>query len=152
MTVSNQIPEPLSIIGGMAKKIQNNLTSELHDQFSWKIRFPKNLPIEYEVVEDEYGEEDVRILNPTTMAVINSDNLRTRCRFYVNVDENSVWLLPEKQYELGKDYVFIATYYDSKNQKKEICLAFTLSDEHTMRTFDTKTSIEILSAITSGRK
>ena len=117
-----------------------------------EIRFPKTLPIDYEVVEDEYGEEDIRILNPTTMAVINSDNLRTRCRFYVNVDENSVWLLPEKQYELGKDYVFIATYYDSKNQKKEICLAFTLSDEHTMRTFDTKTSIEILSAITSGRK
>lgn len=148
--MNNQTPEPFHIIGGMAKKIKNNLKSELHDQFCWKIRFPKNMPVDYEIVEED-DEDDVRIINPTTMAVINSDLLRTRCKFYVDVNENSVWLLPEKQYELGKDYFFVATYYDSKNQYKEICIAFTLTSEHTLRTFDQKTSKEKLGVLTGTK-
>ena len=117
-------PEALQIVGDMADKIKNNVKEQVQ-QFSWKLAFPK------EVVVDEIPTEDIMILNKRLK--------RLRTEFLVFPKENAISIVPQTPYKPGAEYFFWAKY-----KSKEICIAFVVTEENEMQTFDQKTSMDKL--------
>ena len=116
--------EVLNIVGDMADKIKNNVKQQVQ-QFSWKLTFPK------EVVVDDIPAERIMILNKQTK--------RLRTEFVVYPRENAILVSPQTPYKPDEEYFFWAKY-----KKKEICIAFTVSEDHELKTSDQKASIEKL--------
>ena len=117
-------PEALHIVGDMADKITNNVKEQVQ-QFSWKLKFPK------EVVVGEIPTEGLMILNKTLK--------RLRTEFVVFPKENAISIVPQTPYKPGAEYFFWAKY-----KTKELCIAFTLNEDHEMHTFDQKASMDKL--------
>lgn len=116
--------DSLHIVGDMASKIKNNVKEQIQ-QFSWKLKFPK------EVVVKEISTESVMILNRSLK--------RLRTEFIISPRENAISIVPQTPYKPDVEYFFWAKY-----RRKEICIAFSVTEDHEMRTFDQKTSMEKL--------
>lgn len=124
--MNNQMnnPDALLIVGDMADKIKNNVKEHVQ-QFSWKLAFPKD------VVVDEIPTEDIMILNK------NLKRLRTE--FVVFPKENAISISPHTPYKPGTEYFFCAKY-----KNKEVCIAFVVTADRQMQTFDQKSSMDKL--------
>jgi len=118
----------LEIVGDMADKIKNNVKEELHF-FSWKLTFPKELQV------DTIPEKGIMILNQQMK--------RVRTEFTINPKENSIKIAPAHPYKPREVYFF----YAKCQRKKEICIAFVMTEDNKMQTFDQKTSREKMTAI-----
>ena len=116
----------LHIIGDMADKIKNNITEQTQ-QFSWKLTFPK------EVAVEGIPTDGIMILNKSLK--------RLRCEFATYPKENALLISPQTSYKVGQEYFFWLKY-----KKKEICIAFVVSEDGVMQTYDQKTSMEKLNA------
>ena len=118
--------ETFNIVGDMADKIKNNVKEHVQ-QFSWKLTFPKD------VVVDAIPAEDIVILNKQIK--------RLRSEFVIYPKENAILISPQVPYKPDQEYYFWAKY-----KKKEICVAFMLTEGNELKTFDQKTSLEKLNA------
>ena len=114
----------LQIVGDMADKIRNNV-KEQTQQFSWKLTFP------VDVVVDDISQEAIMILNK------NLHRLRTE--FVIYPEENAILISPQTPYKPGQEYFFWAKYL-----KRELCVAFRVTAEGEMQTFDQKASMSKL--------
>ena len=117
--------ESLHITGDMANKIKNNV-KEQTNQFSWKLTFPVK-------------EIDVSNIPTEGIMILNKNLKRMRSEFVIYVDENAILISPQTPYRPGQEYFFWAKY-----SKQEICVAFTVTADKKMQTFDQKTSLEKL--------
>ncbi|MCL2016813.1 MAG: hypothetical protein FWG68_11275 [Defluviitaleaceae bacterium] len=116
--------ESLNIIGDMAEKIKNNVKQQ-PTRFSWKLKFPKDI--------------EVATIPETAVMLLNRNLKRLRCEFTNISAENAILISPHSPYKTNREYFFWAKY-----NTKEICVAFVLSENNTMQTFDRKTSMEKL--------
>lgn len=120
--VQQDLEEGFQILGDMATKIKNNVKQQVQ-QFSWKLTFPKD------IIVGEIPTDGIMILNK------NLNKLRTEFAIYPK--ENSILISPQTPYKPGQEYFFWAKY-----RNKEICIAFLVTAEKEMQTFDQKTSLD----------
>lgn len=118
--------DSLQIVGEMAGKIKNNVR-EQPQQFSWKLTFPK------EVAVEDIPTEGVMILNKSLK--------RLRYEFTTDYRENALLISPQTPYKSGQEYFFWA-----KCRRKEICIAFVVTENGELQTYDQKTSMEKLNS------
>ena len=114
----------MHIVGGMSDKIKNNVKQPTQ-QFSWKLAFPKGFSV------GTIPQEDI--------ALLNEDYLRLRCGFDINTEENAILVSPQTAYKPGHMYFFWVRY-----SKKDFCVAFSVTEDGEMQTFDQKTSLQKL--------
>ncbi|MCL1988029.1 MAG: hypothetical protein FWG64_08690 [Firmicutes bacterium] len=114
----------LNIVGDMAEKIKNNVNQQ-PTRFSWKLKFPNDI--------------EVATIPETSVMLLNRNLKRLRCEFKNISAENAILISPHFPYKPNKEYFFWAKY-----KTKEICVAFVLSENNTMQTFDRKTSMSKL--------
>ena len=116
--------DTLHIVGDMADKIKNNVKKQVQ-QFSWKMKFPKDIPV------NEIQTEGIMLLNKQLK--------RVRCEFVNYPSENAIMLVPQTPYKTDQEYFFWAKF-----RNKEVCIAFVISEDRKVQTFDRKTSMDKL--------
>ena len=119
--------DTLQIIGDMADKIKNNVSASAN-QFSWQLKFPKEIKTE--------------TLQTDKLMLLNKDLKRLLCDFTVSAETNTVTLSPKYPYIFGEEYYFWAKV----TGKKEICVAFTVTSDNRLHAFDQKVSHEKITA------
>jgi len=126
----------INIVGDMADKIQNNVTGEEPHRFAWKLAFPKSMMVEAIPTED--------------IVILNKDLQRLRTEFVVDGSANAIFISPRTPYKEGQEYYFWAKHWHKQSGKwikKEICIAFVITEEDELQTFDQKTSMAMLSEL-----
>jgi len=118
--------ESLQIVGEGADKIKNNI-KEQSQQFSWKLKFPK------EVLVDAIPTDGI--------AILNKNLKRVRTEFIINTTENAIFISPQTPYKKSQEYFFWAKY-----NRKEICVCFMITEENQLKTYDQKRSIAKLTS------
>ena len=116
--------DSFNIVGSRARNIKNNV-KEHTQHFSWKLTFPKDVVVES---------------LPLDKIIIINDNLRRmRCKFGLYTEENALLISPKTPYRPGCEY-----YFWTKYGRKEICVAFMVTEDNQIQTLDQKVSMRKL--------
>ena len=114
----------LNIVGDMADKIKNNVKEQVQ-QFGWKLTFGKDV--------------DVNDMPTEGIMILNRHLKRLRTEFTIHHEENSILISPSYPYKPDQEYFFCAKY-----RKRELYIAFTITEDNRMQTYDQKTSMDMI--------
>ena len=116
----------LSVIGGLAEVIKNNV-KESPKHFSWLIKVPRKIPVE----ELE-----------NSMMIFNNQLQRVQTTIEAKPKGNMVSVTPLHAYTPMEEY-----YFWAKFGQRIVCIAFYISEDNVMQTFDLPTSREKLNEV-----
>jgi hypothetical protein len=123
----------INIVGNAANRIKNNVSGDEPQRFSWRLTFPKSVIVEAIPAED--------------IVILNKNLQRVRTEFVVDGKSNSIFISPRTPYKEGQEYYFWVKHWAKQSGKwirKEICIAFVVTEEDELRTFDQQTSMAML--------
>ncbi|MCL2399207.1 MAG: hypothetical protein FWC91_05600 [Defluviitaleaceae bacterium] len=115
--------ESSKVVGGRAN-IKNNV-KEQTQHFSWKLTFPRDVLVDNIPLDKIF--------------IINENMRRIRCKFGIYSEENALLISPKTPYRPGHEY-----YFWTKYGRKEICVAFMVTENNQLQTQDQKVSMRKL--------